>query len=115
MKLAAFLRATILMLDYFTIVRRSTSKDSFPQVAFLNYKDRRRILISGGAGFVGSHLVDKLMLEGHEVIVTDNYFTGRKRNVEHWLGHPNFELIIHDIVNPLYIEVRKSLRPLKCL
>ncbi len=46
------------------------------------------------------------MLEGHEVIVTDNYFTGRKRNVEHWLGHPNFELIIHDIVNPLYIEVK---------
>ena len=74
-------------------------------MTFLNYKDRRRILISGGAGFVGSHLVDKLMLEGHEVIVTDNYFTGRKRNVEHWLGHPNFELIIDDIVNPLYIEV----------
>jgi UDP-glucuronate decarboxylase len=48
------------------------------------------------------------MLEGHEVIVTDNYFTGRKRNVEHWLGHPNFELIIHDIVNPLYIEVKHA-------
>ena len=55
-------------------------------VAFLNYKDRKRILITGGAGFVGSHLTDKLMLEGHEVIVADNMFTGRKRNVEHWIG-----------------------------
>lgn len=61
--------------------------------------------ITGGAGFVGSHLVDKLMLAGHEVIVVDNFFTGRKRNVEHWLGHENFELIHHDIVRPLYIEV----------
>ena len=60
--------------------------------------------ITGGAGFVGSHLTDKLMLDGHEVTVADNFFTGRKRNVEHWLGHENFELINHDIVNPLYIE-----------
>jgi len=74
-------------------------------VAFLNYKDRKRILITGGAGFVGSHLTDRLMLAGHEVIVADNMFTGRKRNVEHWIGHPNFDLINHDIVNPLYIEV----------
>jgi len=44
------------------------------------------------------------MLEGHEVIVADNFFTGRKRNIEHWIGHENFELINHDIVNPLYIE-----------
>lgn len=61
--------------------------------------------ITGGAGFVGSHLVDRLMMEGQEVIVVDNFFTGRKRNVEHWIGHENFELIHHDIVNPLYIEV----------
>merc|ERR1711976_395792 len=74
-------------------------------VAFLNYKDRKRILITGGAGFVGSHLTDRLMLAGHEVIVADNMFTGRKRNVEHWIGHPNFDLLNHDIVNPLYIEV----------
>ena len=46
------------------------------------------------------------MLEGHEVFVADNYFTGRKRNVEHWLGHENFELLHHDIVNPLFLEVR---------
>ncbi|XP_026466157.1 UDP-glucuronic acid decarboxylase 1-like isoform X2 [Ctenocephalides felis] len=76
-----------------------------PDVRFLNYQARKRILITGGAGFVGSHLVDLLMMQGHEVIVADNFFTGRKRNVEHWLGHENFELIHHDIVNPLYIEV----------
>jgi UDP-glucuronate decarboxylase len=67
-------------------------------------KDRKRILISGGAGFVGSHLVDRLMLEGNQVIVIDNFFTGSKVNIEHWIGHPNFEIINHDIVNPLYIE-----------
>ncbi|XP_059619001.1 UDP-glucuronic acid decarboxylase 1 [Phlebotomus argentipes] len=77
----------------------------YPDVKYLNYKNRRRILVTGGAGFVGSHLVDLLMMEGHEVIVVDNFFTGRKRNVEHWFGHENFELIHHDIVNPLFIEV----------
>uniref|UniRef100_T1GCA9 UDP-glucuronic acid decarboxylase 1 n=1 Tax=Megaselia scalaris TaxID=36166 RepID=T1GCA9_MEGSC len=77
----------------------------YPPVKYLNYKNRKRILITGGAGFVGSHLVDVLMQQGHEVVVADNFFTGRKRNVEQWLGHPNFELIHHDIVNPLFIEV----------
>jgi UDP-glucuronate decarboxylase len=57
---------------------------------------------------VGSHLVDRLMLQGHEVIVADNFFTGRKRNIEHWIGHENFELINHDIVNPLFIEGTKK-------
>ncbi|CAF3213133.1 unnamed protein product [Rotaria socialis] len=80
-------------------------QQQYPEVTFLTYKDRKRILVTGGAGFVGSHLIDRLMLEGHEVIVADNFFTGRKRNIEHWIGHENFELINHDIVNPLYIEV----------
>ncbi|CAM2714954.1 unnamed protein product [Rotaria socialis] len=80
-------------------------QQQYPEVKFLTYKDRKRILVTGGAGFVGSHLVDRLMLQGHEVIVADNFFTGRKRNIEHWIGHENFELINHDIVNPLFIEV----------
>ncbi|XP_012274811.1 UDP-glucuronic acid decarboxylase 1 [Orussus abietinus] len=81
------------------------AQKNFPLVKSLNYKDRKRILVTGGAGFVGSHLVDRLMIAGHEVIVTDNFFTGRKRNVEHWVGHENFELVHHDIVRPLYLEV----------
>ena len=81
------------------------SPKTYPAVKFLNYKNRKRILVTGGAGFVGSHLVDRLMLAGHEVIVVDNFFTGRKRNVEHWIGHENFELVHHDVVRPLYVEV----------
>lgn len=60
--------------------------------------------VTGGAGFVGSHLIDRLMIAGHEVTVADNFFTGRRYNVEQWIGHENFELIRHDIVNPLYVE-----------
>ncbi|CAI2350943.1 unnamed protein product [Caenorhabditis sp. 36 PRJEB53466] len=78
---------------------------SFPSVRYRNEETRKRILITGGAGFVGSHLVDKLMLDGHEVIALDNYFTGRKKNIEHWVGHPNFEMVHHDVVNPYFVEV----------
>ncbi|KAG0265144.1 UDP-glucuronic acid decarboxylase 1 [Mortierella polycephala] len=78
---------------------------SFPPVKMLPDQERKRILVTGGAGFVGSHLVDRLMLMGHEVIVLDNFFTGSKRNVQHWLGHPHFELIRHDVVDPFMIEV----------
>ncbi|KAL9186132.1 hypothetical protein ACHAXT_005370 [Thalassiosira profunda] len=66
---------------------------------------RKKILITGGAGFVGSHLVDRLMSEGHEVVVMDNFFTGRKANVEHWLHHPNFSLVRHDVIQPILLEV----------
>lgn len=69
------------------------------------YEINASLQVTGGAGFVGSHLIDVLMTQGHEVIVVDNFFTGRKRNVEHWFGHRNFEMIHHDIVNPLYVEV----------
>ncbi|EFJ30517.1 hypothetical protein SELMODRAFT_267191 [Selaginella moellendorffii] len=64
-----------------------------------------RIVVTGGAGFVGSHLVDKLIGRGDSVIVVDNFFTGRKENVMHHFGNPRFELIRHDVVEPLLLEV----------
>lgn len=63
-----------------------------------------RILVTGGAGFIGSHLIDRLMTQGHEVICIDNFYTGHKRNVLQWLGNPNFELIRHDITEPIRLE-----------
>ncbi|XVE61810.1 hypothetical protein DITRI_Ditri06bG0069100 [Diplodiscus trichospermus] len=66
---------------------------------------RMRIVVTGGAGFVGSHLVDKLIGRGDEVIVIDNFFTGRKENVVHLFGNPSFELIRHDVVEPILLEV----------
>ncbi|MCG6205683.1 SDR family oxidoreductase [Rhodopseudomonas sp. HC1] len=65
----------------------------------------RRILVSGGAGFIGSHLCDKLLAEGHEVLCVDNYFTGWRRNIEHLVGAPRFEVMRHDVTFPLYVEV----------
>ena len=64
-----------------------------------------RILITGGTGFLGSHLSKKLLSQGEEVICLDNFFTGTKKNVQKWLGHPRFELIRHDVVEPIYLEV----------
>ena len=64
-----------------------------------------RILVTGGAGFIGSHLIDRLMGIGHEVVCLDNFFTGRKQNVLHWLSSPNFELIRHDVTEPIRLEV----------
>ncbi len=66
---------------------------------------RKKILVTGGAGFLGSHLCERLLKEGNEVVCIDNYFTGQKRNVVHLLGNPYFELIRHDVTMPFYIEV----------
>ena len=65
----------------------------------------RSILVTGGAGFLGSHLCDRLIERGHDVLCLDNFFTGKKRNVAHLLSHPRFELIRHDVVHPVYLEV----------
>jgi UDP-glucuronate decarboxylase len=69
------------------------------------YHARKRILVTGGAGFVGSHLCDALLAAGHEVLCADNFFTGNKANIEKLLDHPYFELIRHDVTFPLYVEV----------
>jgi UDP-glucuronate decarboxylase len=64
-----------------------------------------RVLVTGGAGFLGSHLCDRLVADGKEVICADNFFTGARRNIEHLMGNPRFELLRHDITFPLYVEV----------
>jgi len=65
----------------------------------------KRVLVTGGAGFLGSHLCERLVAAGNEVLCVDNYFTGRRANVEHLLSEPNFELMRHDVTWPLYVEV----------
>jgi UDP-glucuronate decarboxylase len=65
----------------------------------------KRILVSGGGGFLGSHLCDKLLSEGNEVLCVDNFFTGNRRNIHHLLDNKNFELLRHDVTHPLYVEV----------
>ncbi|HEY0199527.1 MAG TPA: UDP-glucuronic acid decarboxylase family protein [Rhodanobacter sp.] len=67
----------------------------------------KRILVTGGAGFLGSHLCDRLLRDGHDVLCVDNFFTGSKRNVAHLLTHPYFELMRHDVTFPLYVEVER--------
>ncbi|KAF5393618.1 hypothetical protein D9757_000407 [Collybiopsis confluens] len=81
-----------------------TTLARFPPVKLLAPSQRKRVLVTGGAGFVGSHLVDRLMLLGHDVTVLDNFFTGSRTTVSHWVGHPNFELVRHDVVEPFMIE-----------
>ena len=66
---------------------------------------RKTILVTGGAGFLGSHLCERLVEEGHDVLCLDNFFTGSKDNIAHLLGHPRFELIRHDLVQPIFVEV----------
>jgi UDP-glucuronate decarboxylase len=67
--------------------------------------ERKRILVTGGAGFLGSHLCERLLADGHEVICMDNYFTGNKQNIMHLLGNPAFELLRHDVTFPIYLEI----------
>ena len=71
----------------------------------INQQKSIRNLVSGGAGFLGSHLIDKLMSKNEKVICLDNYFTGEKSNLENWINHPNFEIIRHDITFPIQLEV----------
>jgi UDP-glucuronate decarboxylase len=70
-----------------------------------NYDSRKRILVTGGAGFLGSHLCDRLLEQGHEVLCVDNLFTGTKRNIDHLHDNPRFEFVRHDVTFPLFIEV----------
>jgi UDP-glucuronate decarboxylase len=67
--------------------------------------ESRRILVTGGAGFLGSHLCERLIAAGHEVLCVDNFFTGQRRNIHHLLGHNRFELLRHDVTFPLFVEV----------
>lgn len=66
---------------------------------------QKRVLVTGGAGFIGSHLIDALMERGYDVICADNLFSGQKCNLYKWFGNPNFEFMRHDVCNPLYVEV----------
>lgn len=94
-----------------TLAISYTTLSRFPPVKLLSPSARKRILVTGGAGFVGSHLVDRLVLLGHDVTVLDNFFTGSKTTVNHWVGHPNFELVRHDVVEPFMIECdRESMK-----
>lgn len=94
-------------IQFFKTFGSSGNHELFKYVKKLPEDKRKRILVTGGAGFVGSHLVDSLMLDGHEVIVCDNFYTGRKSNIDHWRGHSNFELLNHDVIDPLTIEVNE--------
>ena len=67
----------------------------------------KRILITGGAGFIGSHLCERLLQEGNEILCLDNYFTGSKKNITQLLDNPYFELIRHDVTTPYYVELMK--------
>ena len=74
-------------------------------MAYRSSSNRKTVLVTGGAGFLGSHLCDRLIADGHDVICLDNFYTGTKQNIEHLLGHSRFELIRHDVTLPIYLEV----------
>ena len=66
---------------------------------------RNQVLVTGGAGFLGSHLCDRLIKDGHDILCLDNFFTGNKQNIAHLIDNPSFELIRHDVTYPLSVEV----------
>src|SRR5713226_1385403 len=66
---------------------------------------QKRVLVTGGAGFLGSHLCERLLKERYDVLCVDNFYTGTKRNIKHLIGNPDFEVMRHDITFPLYVEV----------
>ncbi len=70
-----------------------------------HYASRKRVLVTGGAGFLGSHICERLLSDGHDVLCVDNFFTGTRENVAHLVSHPHFELARHDVTFPLYVEV----------
>ena len=65
----------------------------------------KRVLVTGGAGFLGSHLCERLLLEGSNVLCLDNFYTGKKENITHLMSNPYFELLHHDITSPIYVEI----------
>jgi UDP-glucuronate decarboxylase len=71
----------------------------------IGYNSRTRVMVTGGAGFLGSHLCDRLLAEGHDVLCVDNLFTGTKQNIAHLRDHPHFEFLRHDVTFPLFVEV----------
>jgi UDP-glucuronate decarboxylase len=92
------------------IVARGGTSFPLSRRACRGYSERfnvkhRRIVVTGGAGFLGSHICDRLVAQGHDVICLDNFFTSQKINVQHLLGKPNFELIRHDVTHPIWLEV----------
>lgn len=96
------------VLEEVAAARATATRDGetgYPRVKKLGGNEKLRILVTGGAGFVGSNLVDRLMREGHEVTVLDNLFTGRKKNIEHWFNHPHFQFIVGDVVESIMLEV----------
>ena len=70
-----------------------------------HYDTIKRVLVTGGAGFLGSHLCERLLADGHDVLCVDNFYTGRRANIAHLLDHANFEVMRHDVTFPLYVEV----------
>jgi UDP-glucuronate decarboxylase len=90
------------------VKKEAAKRVLFSKVSYGGFKmitDQKRILVTGGAGFIGSHLCQQLLASGHDILCVDNFFTGAKRNISHLLKNPLFELSRHDITFPLYVEV----------